>query len=91
MYILLTVLRAFPEAYAERGQMVEAEERDTRLDTPILICQLGFPGMPTFLHFFEPRSACLLPYQRLPRLTESPAGIGSCSDDVWKHLILVSE
>ncbi|KAM5532294.1 hypothetical protein V8D89_014052 [Ganoderma adspersum] len=58
--ILAIVLRAFPEAYAERGQMVEAEERDTRLDTPILICQLGFPGMPTFLHFFEPRYRLML-------------------------------
>ena len=49
--------------------MVEAEERDARLDTPILICQLGFPGMPTFLHFFEPRSVGLLPFQRSRRLT----------------------
>ncbi|PIL37190.1 hypothetical protein GSI_00883 [Ganoderma sinense ZZ0214-1] len=40
--------------------MVEAEERDARLDTPILICQLGFPGMPTFLHFFEPRYRLML-------------------------------
>ncbi|KAI1786509.1 hypothetical protein LXA43DRAFT_53207 [Ganoderma leucocontextum] len=65
--ILAIILRAFPDAYAERGQMVEAEERDVRLDTPILICQLGFPGMPTFLHFFEPRYRLML-----RRCLESP-------------------
>ena len=35
--------------------MIEAEERDARLDTPVFVCQLSFPGMPTILHFFEPR------------------------------------
>jgi Lon protease-like protein len=25
------------------------------LDTPLFVCTLGFPGMPTFLHIFEPR------------------------------------
>ncbi len=49
------VLKAFPAPYAERGSMIEAEERDTRLDTPIFVCQLSFPGMPTMLHLFEPR------------------------------------
>jgi hypothetical protein len=48
-------LQAFPDAYRERAAAIEAEERDARLDTPIFVCQLSFPGMPTFLHFFEPR------------------------------------
>lgn len=43
--------------YKERGEALAAEERDARLDTPIFVCQLSFPGMPTLLHFFEPRSA----------------------------------
>ena len=49
------VLKAFPEAYAERGRLIEQEERHARLDTPIFVCQLSFPGLPTVLHFFEPR------------------------------------
>ncbi|KAH9943399.1 PUA-like domain-containing protein [Epithele typhae] len=58
--ILSILLKAFPDAYTERGAMVEAEERDSRLDTPIFICQLSFPGMPTILHFFEPRYRLML-------------------------------
>jgi Lon protease-like protein len=49
------VLKAFPEAYTERGRMIEQEERHSRLDTPIFVCQLSFPGLPTVVHFFEPR------------------------------------
>jgi hypothetical protein len=49
------VLKAFPSAYEERAAAIEAEERDLRLDTPIFVAQLSFPGMPTVLHFFEPR------------------------------------
>jgi Lon protease-like protein len=45
--------------YKERGEALTAEERDARLDTPIFVCQLSFPGMPTLLHFFEPRYAFL--------------------------------
>ncbi|KAI0774316.1 hypothetical protein C8Q74DRAFT_1368804 [Fomes fomentarius] len=58
--ILAIILKAFPDAYAERGAMVEAEERDTRLDTPVFVCQLSFPGMPTLLHLFEPRYRLML-------------------------------
>lgn len=54
--VVITVLKAFPDEYAERGATIEAEERDARLDTPIFVCQLSFPGIPTMLHFFEPRS-----------------------------------
>ena len=51
----VSVLKAFPEIYKERGEAIEAEERDARLDTPIFVCQLSFPGMRNMWHFFEPR------------------------------------
>ncbi|THH14687.1 hypothetical protein EW146_g5674 [Bondarzewia mesenterica] len=41
------VLKSFPDLYTERGQSIEEEERDARLDTPIFVGQLSFPGMPT--------------------------------------------
>ncbi|EGO27570.1 hypothetical protein SERLADRAFT_435347 [Serpula lacrymans var. lacrymans S7.9] len=65
--ILSILLKAFPESYAERGETLRAEERDMRLDTPIFVCQLSFPGMPTLLHFFEPRYRLML-----RRCLESP-------------------
>lgn len=55
LLILFTVLHSFPMLYTERADALAAEERDARLDTPIFVCQLSFPGMPTLLHFFEPR------------------------------------
>ncbi|KIP10630.1 hypothetical protein PHLGIDRAFT_125485 [Phlebiopsis gigantea 11061_1 CR5-6] len=58
--VLSLLLRAFPLQYAERGALVEAEERDARLDTPIFVCQLSFPAMPTVLHFFEPKYRLML-------------------------------
>ncbi|KAI0660940.1 PUA-like domain-containing protein, partial [Cubamyces menziesii] len=58
--ILAIILKAFPDEYAERGATIEAEERDARLDTPIFVCQLSFPGIPTMLHFFEPRYRLML-------------------------------
>ena len=51
----MSVLRAFPEAHAERERVIEQEERHSRLDTPIFVCQLSFPGLPNVLHFYEPR------------------------------------
>ncbi|KAG6900954.1 hypothetical protein C0993_004391 [Termitomyces sp. T159_Od127] len=65
--ILSLLLKAFPALYRERGEAIEAEERDARLDTPIFVCQLSFPGMPTLLHFFEPRYRLML-----RRCLESP-------------------
>ncbi|KAI9063196.1 hypothetical protein FKP32DRAFT_1603730 [Trametes sanguinea] len=65
--ILAIILKAFPDAYAERGATIEAEEHDARLNTPIFVCQLSFPGMPTMLHFFEPRYRLML-----RRCLESP-------------------
>ncbi|KAH7887724.1 PUA-like domain-containing protein [Phlebopus sp. FC_14] len=58
--ILSLLLKAYPDAYASRGEAVEREQRDSRLDTPIFVCQLSFPGMPTLLHFFEPRYRLML-------------------------------
>ncbi|KAI0751952.1 PUA-like domain-containing protein, partial [Irpex lacteus] len=86
--VLSIILKAFPAPYAERGSMIEAEERDTRLDTPIFVCQLSFPGMPTMLHLFEPRYRLMLrrclassnPCFGMippPRPTSSPASPGN--------------
>lgn len=58
--IVSTILQAFPEAYSERGRMIEQEERHSRLDTPIFVGQLSFPGLPTVVHFFEPRYRLML-------------------------------
>ncbi|KAF9646757.1 hypothetical protein BDM02DRAFT_3118151 [Thelephora ganbajun] len=57
----------FPELYAEREKLIEEEERNARLDTPLFVCQLSFPGVPTNLHFFEPRYRLML-----RRCLESP-------------------
>ena len=54
MHVLLEY-EAFPELYAERERSIEEEERHARLDTPLFVCQLSFPSVPTNLHFFEPR------------------------------------
>ncbi|KAL1722280.1 PUA-like domain-containing protein [Schizophyllum commune] len=48
------------DLYDARGAAIEQEEKDGRLDTPIFVCQLAFPGMPTLLHFFEPRYRLML-------------------------------
>ncbi|KZT24500.1 hypothetical protein NEOLEDRAFT_1134878 [Neolentinus lepideus HHB14362 ss-1] len=58
--LLAIILKAFPEAYAERGRTIEEEEKAARLDTPLFVCQLSFPGMPTLLHIFEPRYRLML-------------------------------
>ncbi|WVQ99150.1 hypothetical protein IAU59_006282 [Kwoniella sp. CBS 9459] len=54
--VVLSIIKtSFPDEYAERAQAIERDERDARLDTPIFVCTLAFPGMPTILHVFEPR------------------------------------
>ncbi|KAF8559091.1 hypothetical protein OG21DRAFT_1474489 [Imleria badia] len=58
--ILSLLLRAFPHAYSARGDAMERDERHAGLDIPIFVCQLSFPGMPTLLHFFEPRYRLML-------------------------------
>lgn len=54
------VVTAFHEESMERRRGIEEEERDARLDTPIFVCSLAFPGMPTILHVFEPRYRLML-------------------------------
>jgi Lon protease-like protein len=54
------VLTALPDDLEERRRGIEEEERDARLDTPIFVCTLAFPGMPTILHVFEPRYRLML-------------------------------
>ncbi|KAI9673409.1 MAG: hypothetical protein M1817_002871 [Caeruleum heppii] len=46
-----------PELLATRAEVVAKEEAGTEgeLDTPLFVCTLSFPSMPTFLHVFEPR------------------------------------
>jgi hypothetical protein len=46
-----------PEAITARAEAVAQEEANRLgdLDTPLFICTLSFPSMPTFLHIFEPR------------------------------------
>lgn len=58
--VLSIILKAYPDSYAARGHAIAVEERDARLDTPIFVAQLSFPGMPTLLHFFEPRYRLML-------------------------------
>ncbi|CAG8961235.1 hypothetical protein HYFRA_00013291 [Hymenoscyphus fraxineus] len=46
-----------PEALAARAEAAKIEESNGvgELDTPLFVCTLSFPTMPTFLHIFEPR------------------------------------
>lgn len=46
-----------PDLIAARQKAVETEEQggDNGLDTPLFVCTLSLPTMPTFLHVFEPR------------------------------------
>lgn len=60
VYLSLTVMQAFPDEYAERVRAIDSEERDVQLDTPIFVCTLAFPNMPTVLHVFEPRYRLML-------------------------------
>ena len=55
-----TVLKAYPLLYQERAQAIQEEERNARLNTPILVSNLSFPGVPTVLHLFEPRYRLML-------------------------------
>ncbi|KAH8683202.1 PUA-like domain-containing protein [Tricladium varicosporioides] len=46
-----------PEALAARAEAARADDSTGvgELDTPLFVCTLSFPSMPTFLHIFEPR------------------------------------
>ncbi|KAJ3722940.1 PUA-like domain-containing protein [Lentinula raphanica] len=58
--MLRIILQACPSAYEDRGIAIEAEEHNARLNTPIFVCNLSFPGMPILLHFFEPKYRLML-------------------------------
>ncbi|KAG8747536.1 hypothetical protein FRC10_000672 [Ceratobasidium sp. 414] len=58
--VVQIIAKAFPELLQERTAIVENDGRDSRLDTAIFVCQLSYPGMPTLLHFFEPRYRLML-------------------------------
>ncbi|KAK0563846.1 hypothetical protein OC861_004586 [Tilletia horrida] len=44
-----------PSLYLERRLAAEADEAKARLSTPIFVCTLAYPDMPTVLHIYEPR------------------------------------
>jgi hypothetical protein len=43
------------DVVALRAQAARDEQEAGELDTPLFVCTLSFPAMPTFLHVFEPR------------------------------------
>ncbi|KAF2747989.1 LON-domain-containing protein [Sporormia fimetaria CBS 119925] len=48
--------QVWPEVVAARKHTVSEEERpEGALDVPLFVCTLALPGMPCFLHIFEPR------------------------------------
>jgi Lon protease-like protein len=51
-----------PELVTARADALRAEEQagDLVYDTPLFICTLSLPAMPTFLHVFEPRYRLLM-------------------------------
>lgn len=51
---LITTL--FPSLSAERLAIAEAEKKGAnRVTTPLFICTLSWPNLPTYIHIFEPR------------------------------------
>ncbi|CUA70206.1 LON peptidase N-terminal domain and RING finger protein C14F5,10c [Schizosaccharomyces pombe 972h-] [Rhizoctonia solani] len=58
--IVQIIAKSFPNLLEERIAIADTDGRDSRLDTPIFVCQLSYPGMPTLLHFFEPRYRLML-------------------------------
>lgn len=46
-----------PDLVSARAIAMQAEEQagDSALNTPLFVCTLALPAMPTFLHVFEPR------------------------------------
>ncbi|KDE03304.1 hypothetical protein MVLG_06206 [Microbotryum lychnidis-dioicae p1A1 Lamole] len=51
------ILSLFPSLAADRFAQIQAEERgaDGGLDTPLFVCTLAWPNLPTYIHIFEPR------------------------------------
>ncbi|TFK28728.1 hypothetical protein FA15DRAFT_664762 [Coprinopsis marcescibilis] len=65
--LLQLLFKFFNQDYDERRKVIAEEERAGRLDTPIFIATLSFPGLPTAMHIFEPRYRLML-----RRCLESP-------------------
>ena len=51
----LSTAFTFKHLYDARRIATEQEEHDSHLSTPVFVCTLAFPGMPTVLHIFEPK------------------------------------
>lgn len=59
---------AFPTLAAERSAAIREEELAHMSNVPIFICTTAWPGIPTFLHIFEPRYRLMM-----RRALESPS------------------
>lgn len=49
------LITTFPILYEQRMQLSKQEESESGLDTPIFVCMVSFPYMPTNLHIYEPK------------------------------------
>lgn len=49
------LVTTFPILYEQRKDLLKQEENESGLDTPIFVCMVSFPFMPTNLHIYEPR------------------------------------
>jgi len=49
------LVTTFPILYEQRKDLSKQEENESGLDTPIFVCMVSFPFMPTNLHIYEPR------------------------------------
>lgn len=54
------ILALFPDLAAERlaahrAEMGEEDDSGDRMKTPLFVCTLAWPGLPTYIHIFEPR------------------------------------
>jgi len=59
---------AFPTLAAERASSIREDELAHLANVPIFICTTAWPGIPTFLHIFEPRYRLMM-----RRALESPS------------------
>lgn len=59
---------AFPRLAAERAASIKEDELAHLANVPIFICTTAWPGVPTFLHIFEPRYRLMM-----RRALESPS------------------
>ena len=56
------IVALYPQTLAARAEAVAKEETGATgsLNTPLFVCALSYPSMPTFLHVFEPRYRLML-------------------------------